>query len=71
MRTRIDTQQINVNRNNVNESISNNNDSTNQTRKKNGDELIVMNKKRDRKSNVDQLDGEINDGKAPIFTQGE
>ena len=71
MPTRINTWQLNVKRNNINRSISNNNDSTNQTRKENGDELIVMNKDGDWESNVGQLTGEVNDEKAYSFTCGE
>ena len=64
---RINTQQINIERRNGNRTESDNNKSTNQVV-----EVTTMIKEAsDWESNVGQLTGEVNDGKAPNFTRGK
>ena len=67
MPVRINTRQINVERGNGNRTLSNNNERTNQVL----EETTMITKERDWESNVDQLTGEVNDGKALNFTGGE
>ena len=67
MPARINTRQISVERRNVNRTVSNNNESTNQV----VEATTMTRESRDWETNVGRLTGEVNDGKAPNFSFGE
>ena len=67
MPVRINTQQINIERRNVNRTVSNNNESSNQV----VEATTMIRESRDWERNVGRLTGEINDGKAPNFSLDE